>query len=73
MAAADERGSSILAGAGSSSPAGQTNVSSGAADGAGVAAAGDAGPAGGEADPGECRPNLVVVLTSHKTGTAQAG
>ena len=45
------------------------------AAGAGGSLAGTAAAAGGPALPGHpygCRPNLVAVLTSHKTGTAQA-
>ncbi|KAL4447423.1 hypothetical protein ABPG75_004642 [Micractinium tetrahymenae] len=67
-------GSAVLAAASSLPAARQANVSANASGSTAAAtAAGASAAASSEAEPGECRPNLVVVLTSHKTGTAQAG
>lgn len=71
--AADEQGSSgqVVAGLPAVGPSVSLNAS-GSAESAAAAASG-AKLASSEDDPEECRSNLVVVLTSHKTGTAQAG
>ncbi|KAL4427458.1 hypothetical protein ABPG77_000747 [Micractinium sp. CCAP 211/92] len=68
--AAGKHGSSSFAAA-----AGQAGVPSNASSSttAAAAAAAEAAVASSRVDPEECQPSLVVVLTSHKTGTAQAG
>lgn len=72
--------SDVLAAGGHADPsfaaaAGQAGVPSNASSSstAAAAAAAEAAVASSRVDPEECQPSLVVVLTSHKTGTAQAG